>query len=104
VAFARHYFNVVSTRGGCPHPGPSAMVVIPNDDLNVGERTSVNVHDVRPLSSERRAARSVSSSSSSSSSSRSIITAVRHDDDDDDDDDDDVDGDGGGEGEEGGIM
>lgn len=33
-AFACHFYGVNLTRG-CPHPG--AMVVIPNDNLNVGK-------------------------------------------------------------------
>jgi hypothetical protein len=60
---------------GCPDP---PAVVSPNDDLDVGERTRVDAHDVRALPSGR--------ARGSSSSSRSIITAVRHDDDEEDDD------------------
>jgi hypothetical protein len=47
--------------------------VSPNDDLNVGECTRVDAHDVRALPSGR----------ARGSGSSSIITAVRHDDDDD---------------------
>lgn len=57
---------------GCP--GPPAVVSL-NDDLNVGECTRVDAHDVRALPSGR---------ARGSSSSRSI-TAVRHDDEEDDD-------------------
>ena len=58
---------------GCPD---LPAVVASNDDLNVGECTRVDAHDVRALPSGR-ARGSVSSSRSSSI----IITAVRHDDD-----------------------
>ena len=59
-----------SSARGCPD---LPAIVAPNDDLNVGECTRVDAHDVRTLPSGR--------ARGSSSSSR-ITTAVRHDDDD----------------------